>query len=44
VKLVEKHFVENKPTWELETIQNRGASSVDHSHAQYTGGTKIVST
>lgn len=42
VKLVEKHFLENKPTWELETVQNRGASLVDSSVAQYTGGSKIV--
>jgi processing peptidase subunit alpha len=41
VKSVEKHFLENKPTWELEPTQNRGANGVDGSHAQYTGGTKI---
>lgn len=43
VKLVEKHFVDSKPTWELETIPSRGATNVDLSHAQYTGGSKIVS-
>lgn len=43
VRLVEKHFVDNKPTWEMESIKNRGASSVDTSFAQYTGGSKIVS-
>lgn len=41
VRAVEKHFVENKATWEFEDIKNRGANAVDSSIAQYTGGTKI---
>lgn len=40
VQAVERHFVENKPTWEVEGVKNRGANSVDTSIAQYTGGTK----
>lgn len=40
VQAVEKHFVENKATWEIEGVKNRGANSVDTSIAQYTGGTK----
>lgn len=41
VKSVEKHFVENKATWEIEPVKNRGAATVDKSIAQYTGGTKL---
>lgn len=41
VKSVEKHFVAAKPTWENETLKNRGAAGVDSSISQYTGGTKI---
>lgn len=41
VKLVERHFVDNKATWEMESIKSRGANSVDSSISQYTGGTKI---
>lgn len=40
VKAVEKHFVSNQATWEIEHVKNRGANSVDKSIAQYTGGTK----
>jgi hypothetical protein len=43
VKIVEKHFTEKKPTWESESLHNRGANGVDFSRAQYTGGAKIVS-
>lgn len=38
VRVVEKYFVEKKPTWEKESVQNRGPASVDVSVAQYTGG------
>lgn len=40
VRAVEKHFVENKATWEIEQVKNRGAYTVDSSIAQYTGGNK----
>ncbi|XP_070492848.1 mitochondrial-processing peptidase subunit alpha [Chironomus tepperi] len=40
VRAVEKHFVENKATWEIEPVKNRGAYTVDSSIAQYTGGHK----
>lgn len=40
VRAVEKHFVENKATWEIEPVKNRGAYTVDSSIAQYTGGQK----
>ena len=43
VELAEEYFVHNKPTWEVENIASRGANAVDHSLAQYTGGSKIVS-
>lgn len=41
VKVVEKYFVEQVPTWESETVVTRGAGAVDGSLAQYTGGMKV---
>lgn len=40
VEYVQKYFVDKPPTWEVESIKGRGASSVDMSLAQYTGGSK----
>lgn len=40
VKSVEKHFATVSPTWESEKLVNRGASGVDTSISQYTGGIK----
>lgn len=42
VEQVQKYFVEQKPTWETEKFQSKGANYVDTSVAQYTGGMKIV--
>uniref|UniRef100_U5ETP2 Mitochondrial-processing peptidase subunit alpha n=1 Tax=Corethrella appendiculata TaxID=1370023 RepID=U5ETP2_9DIPT len=41
VKLADKYFVEKQPIWESEKIVNCGATAVDTSIAQYTGGSKI---
>lgn len=40
VRLVERHFVENQATWDLETIKDRGANSIDTSISQFTGGSR----
>lgn len=39
--LATRYFVEAKPTWEIEKIKVNGASEVDTSVAQYTGGVKV---
>lgn len=40
VQLVEQHFADSKTIWDMEAIKSSGASSVDSSIAQYTGGVK----
>lgn len=40
VQMVKRHFTESQTTWDMELLGNNGASSVDSSIAQYTGGVR----
>lgn len=41
VKAVEKYFVNDQPTWETASFQDRRPNQIDTSIAQYTGGAKL---